>query len=210
LFYRCTSKRDAATKPGTRWWIFGFTPEALPNNLELLGIEPSKLDALVLSHGHYDHFGWKAGILTGFLRELGDCSAKAEAAVRKSLRICNTQDTLCPVRLGLSRQRTHVFRNYRPVDAKKLFDCELTHSGGRIRRSIVTAPSERGAGCPSVAETFQVREPALSYPRRLLMLNRTVMLTRTVLWAVPIAFDSVIASASADTIGLGCRQRRKA
>src|ERR1700756_5443269 len=32
---------------------FGFTPEALTTNVELLGIHPGKLDALVLSHGHY-------------------------------------------------------------------------------------------------------------------------------------------------------------
>jgi 7,8-dihydropterin-6-yl-methyl-4-(beta-D-ribofuranosyl)aminobenzene 5'-phosphate synthase len=44
---------------------FGFTPEALINNTELLGIDPSALDALVLSHGHYDHFGG----LVGFLRK---------------------------------------------------------------------------------------------------------------------------------------------
>jgi len=44
---------------------FGFTPEALINNAELLGIDPSRLDALVLSHGHYDHFGG----LVGFLRK---------------------------------------------------------------------------------------------------------------------------------------------
>src|SRR5204863_7600924 len=30
---------------------FGFTPEALNTNVELLGIDPAKLDALVLSHG---------------------------------------------------------------------------------------------------------------------------------------------------------------
>lgn len=44
---------------------FSFTPEALVNNLEVLGIDPAELDALVLSHGHYDHFGG----LVGFLRE---------------------------------------------------------------------------------------------------------------------------------------------
>lgn len=44
---------------------FGFTGEALKNNLDLLGNDPAALDALVLSHGHYDHFGG----LVGFLRE---------------------------------------------------------------------------------------------------------------------------------------------
>ena len=42
---------------------FGFTPEALNTNLALLGIDPARLDALVLSHGHYDHFGGLAGFL---------------------------------------------------------------------------------------------------------------------------------------------------
>ncbi|AWN43656.1 MBL fold metallo-hydrolase [Methylobacterium durans] len=42
---------------------FGFTPEALVNNLRLLGVRPSEIDALVLSHGHYDHFGGLAGFL---------------------------------------------------------------------------------------------------------------------------------------------------
>ena len=42
---------------------FGFTPEALINNTNLVGVDPAGLDALVLSHGHYDHFGGLAGFL---------------------------------------------------------------------------------------------------------------------------------------------------
>jgi 7,8-dihydropterin-6-yl-methyl-4-(beta-D-ribofuranosyl)aminobenzene 5'-phosphate synthase len=47
---------------------FGFTAEALNNNIDLLAVDPAELDALVLSHGHYDHFG---GIV-GFLRQNKD------------------------------------------------------------------------------------------------------------------------------------------
>ena len=44
---------------------FGWTPEVLNRNFDLLGIDPAKLNGLVLSHGHLDHFGG----LEGFLRE---------------------------------------------------------------------------------------------------------------------------------------------
>ena len=42
---------------------FAYTSETLLNNLLLAGIDPAKLDALALSHGHYDHFGGMVGFL---------------------------------------------------------------------------------------------------------------------------------------------------
>jgi 7,8-dihydropterin-6-yl-methyl-4-(beta-D-ribofuranosyl)aminobenzene 5'-phosphate synthase len=42
---------------------FGYTPETLLNNLDILKIAASTFDALVLSHGHYDHFGGFVGWL---------------------------------------------------------------------------------------------------------------------------------------------------
>ncbi|HEY1544543.1 MAG TPA: MBL fold metallo-hydrolase [Xanthobacteraceae bacterium] len=36
---------------------YGYTPDALLNNIELLGIDPGKVDALIVSHGHFDHYG---------------------------------------------------------------------------------------------------------------------------------------------------------
>jgi 7,8-dihydropterin-6-yl-methyl-4-(beta-D-ribofuranosyl)aminobenzene 5'-phosphate synthase len=42
---------------------FGYTSQALINNAMLVGLDPAILDALVLSHGHYDHFGGMAGFL---------------------------------------------------------------------------------------------------------------------------------------------------
>ncbi len=44
---------------------FGYTPDVLLNNMGVLGLDPSIIDAMVLSHGHYDHFGG----MVGFLKE---------------------------------------------------------------------------------------------------------------------------------------------
>jgi len=36
---------------------FGYTVDALNNNIAIMGVDPSQVQALILSHGHYDHFG---------------------------------------------------------------------------------------------------------------------------------------------------------
>jgi len=42
---------------------FGFTPNVYANNLSLLKIDISQVDALIISHGHYDHVGGLIGFL---------------------------------------------------------------------------------------------------------------------------------------------------
>jgi 7,8-dihydropterin-6-yl-methyl-4-(beta-D-ribofuranosyl)aminobenzene 5'-phosphate synthase len=42
---------------------FGLTPDLLVNNAKLLGVDPARLDGLILSHGHGDHYGGLVGFL---------------------------------------------------------------------------------------------------------------------------------------------------
>jgi 7,8-dihydropterin-6-yl-methyl-4-(beta-D-ribofuranosyl)aminobenzene 5'-phosphate synthase len=74
---------------------FGFTPEALINNTNLVGIDPAGLDALVLSHGHYDHFGG----LAGFLQETNSkLKSKLPIYIGGEEAFCSREWTAPPVR----------------------------------------------------------------------------------------------------------------
>lgn len=56
---------DSSKGPEHRRYLldFGYTPEVLNHNLALLGVDVSTLDGLILSHGHFDHFGGLMGFL---------------------------------------------------------------------------------------------------------------------------------------------------
>jgi 7,8-dihydropterin-6-yl-methyl-4-(beta-D-ribofuranosyl)aminobenzene 5'-phosphate synthase len=91
---------------------FGFTPEALTTNIELLGVDPTKFDALVLSHGHYDHFGG----LVGFLKQhKGALKPKLPLYVGGEEAFCSREWTAPPVK-----------GDFGSLDRKALEDANLT------------------------------------------------------------------------------------
>jgi 7,8-dihydropterin-6-yl-methyl-4-(beta-D-ribofuranosyl)aminobenzene 5'-phosphate synthase len=49
---------------------FGYTPNALLNNMEILGIDGARMQGLIMSHGHYDHFGGLLGYLEKYRAQL--------------------------------------------------------------------------------------------------------------------------------------------
>jgi 7,8-dihydropterin-6-yl-methyl-4-(beta-D-ribofuranosyl)aminobenzene 5'-phosphate synthase len=91
---------------------FGFTPDALVNNSNLVGIDPAALDALVLSHGHYDHFGGLAGFLK---QNSGKLKAKLPIYVGGEEAFCSREWTAPPVR-----------GDFGALDRKALENADLT------------------------------------------------------------------------------------
>ena len=61
LSLHLTSQKGAETR---RFLLdFAYTPDVLNNNIELLGIDLAAVDAMILSHGHLDHWGGLPGFL---------------------------------------------------------------------------------------------------------------------------------------------------
>jgi 7,8-dihydropterin-6-yl-methyl-4-(beta-D-ribofuranosyl)aminobenzene 5'-phosphate synthase len=86
---------------------FGYTPETLINNMSILKIDPANFDALVLSHGHYDHFGGMVGFLSANRGKL-----------KKNLPFfVGGEDCFCARESG--------FGQYGALDRKAILDAEL-------------------------------------------------------------------------------------
>ncbi len=43
--------------PAVSFLTFGFSEQGAAYNADALGVDPTNIEALVLSHGHMDHFG---------------------------------------------------------------------------------------------------------------------------------------------------------
>lgn len=51
---------------------FGYTLEILNRNFDLLGVDPRKINGLILSHGHRDHFGGLDGFVLQYRSHMRD------------------------------------------------------------------------------------------------------------------------------------------
>ena len=58
---------------------FGYTPEVLIRNFELLDLDPSRIDGLILSHGHRDHYGGLEGFVTHYRAKSARISGSSPA-----------------------------------------------------------------------------------------------------------------------------------
>ena len=87
---------------------FGYTPEVLLNNMAILKIDPATFDAMVLSHGHYDHFGGMVGFLNVH-----------KSALKKKLPFyVGGEDCFC--------LRRNAGGNFGALDRKAILDADLT------------------------------------------------------------------------------------
>jgi 7,8-dihydropterin-6-yl-methyl-4-(beta-D-ribofuranosyl)aminobenzene 5'-phosphate synthase len=87
---------------------FGYTPEVLLNNMMILKVDPSTFDAMVLSHGHYDHFGGMVGFL----------NATKGALKSKMPFYVGGEDCFCV--------RRNPGGNFGALDRKAILDADLT------------------------------------------------------------------------------------
>jgi 7,8-dihydropterin-6-yl-methyl-4-(beta-D-ribofuranosyl)aminobenzene 5'-phosphate synthase len=91
---------------------FGYSSPTLLNNLEILAIDPNKLDALVLSHGHYDHFGGMVGFLAA---TKGKRKPKLPLYIGGEECFCSRQFTVGPTPL-----------NFGALDRKAIAEADLS------------------------------------------------------------------------------------
>jgi 7,8-dihydropterin-6-yl-methyl-4-(beta-D-ribofuranosyl)aminobenzene 5'-phosphate synthase len=99
------SKKDSDTK---RYLLdYGFTSDVYLNNLDLMKIDPATIDAMILSHGHFDHWGGMMGFLEA-----------RRSKMRKDLRLyTGGEDNFCH---RVNRNPDGIFSDFHTIDRGKL------------------------------------------------------------------------------------------
>ena len=125
---------------------FGYTPEMLLNNMSILKIDPATFDALVLSHGHYDHFGGIVGFLSANKGKLKknlpffvggeDCFCTRETALR-SIRLARPQ--------GHCRRKPFADDGRRTCHRRRSCLHHRQNRAGSARRNRYGRPARRSA-----------------------------------------------------------------
>lgn len=150
--------------PLTALLDFGYSPDALLNNIDILKIDPSKVSALIVSHGHFDHYGGLTGFLAKFRDQLpkdiklyagGEdnfCHRVSRTPVEGQFTDFGTLD-----RPAIEKQQIHVVLAEKPTVVGHAFttgQIERTTFEKVIPNTLVEyAPKKDGLGCDATHYT---------------------------------------------------------
>jgi 7,8-dihydropterin-6-yl-methyl-4-(beta-D-ribofuranosyl)aminobenzene 5'-phosphate synthase len=113
---------------------FGYTPEALINNMELVGADPKRVEALIVSHGHFDHYGGLIGFLDKFRTVLpADLTLYAGGEDNFCRRFAGGPGSL--VENGILDRREIAARNVKIVLAENPVVVAHAFTTGKIKRT---------------------------------------------------------------------------
>ncbi len=132
---------------------FSYTSNALLHNVDLLGINPSKVEALVLSHGHKDHWGGVYGLLD-----------KHRMSMHQDLPIYIGEETFYP--------RWFVFEDGRKIyfdkldeDKIKKYDVKITE----VKEPTIVAGLALSTGSIEQVTDFEKGSPILNIEKEKIM-----------------------------------------